>query len=209
MKLSLEQAYKIIDENKRTYNQISDEFSNTRKRNWPEIEELKKYINDGEKILDLGCGNGRLSEIFSGKNIDYTGVDFSERLVEIAKSKYGDFFRVADILNLPFSNQNFDSVWSIAVLHHIPSIELRKRVLSEIKRVLRPNGRVIATCWNIKSLFRKDLFVPFNGQKRYYHVFSKKEIKKLFESAGFKVEEVRFLKRNNKKLNILIVAKSI
>lgn len=173
------------------------------------MEELKKYITEGEKVLDLGCGNGRLYELFAGYNINYAGVDFSEQLIEIARNKYGDYFRMADILNLPFSDGNFDSVWSIAVLHHIPSVELRKRALSEIKRVLRPNGRVVVTCWRIKSLFRKDIFIPFRGQKRYYHVFSKREIARLFKNTGFKIEEIRFLKRNNKKLNILVVAKSI
>lgn len=170
---------------------------------------MKKYINENNKVLDLGCGNGRLFEIFTDKNTDYTGVDFSKKLIEIARQKYGDYFKVSDILNLPFPSENFDSVWSIAVLHHIPSVELRKRVLSEIRRVLRPNGMVIATCWRIKSFLRKDIFVPFQGKKRYYHIFSKREIKRLFEQSGFKIEEVRFLKRNNKKLNILVVASKL
>ena len=170
------------------------------------MDELKNYIKDGEKVLDLGCGNGRLYQLFMGQNIDYTGVDFSENFIKIAKEKYGDHFKIADILSLPFSSQYFDSVWSIAVLHHIPTKELRKRALSEIKRVLRPNGRVIMTNWKINLLFKKDVLIPFHGRKRYYHVFSKREIGKLFKEAGFKIEELRYLKRNNKKANILIVA---
>lgn len=206
MVMKLDKAYKILEENKQTYNEVADEFNQTRKKYNYEAEELKSYVANNEKVLDLGCGNGRLFELFSGHNIDYTGIDFSEKLIEIAKQKYGNYFRVSDILSLPFFDGNFDSVWSIAVLHHIPSVGLRKRVLSEIKRVLRPNGRVIVTCWKIKSLFRKDILIPFHGKKRYYHVFSKREMVKLFKNAGFKIEEARFLKRNNKKLNILIVA---
>jgi ubiquinone/menaquinone biosynthesis C-methylase UbiE len=116
--MNLKQAYKILEENKRTYNEISDEFNQTRRKYSSEFEDLKKYIIQGEKVLDLGCGNGRLYEFFSGRNIDYTGVDFSENLIRIAKEKYGDKFVEGDILNLPFSEQKFDSVWSIAVLHH-------------------------------------------------------------------------------------------
>lgn len=194
--------------------------------------------------MDLGCGTGRLYEIFKGKNIDYTGIDFSENLIRIAKENYGDRFVVGDILSLPptlksckperginsspeinhlgkcssnvkeygglpFPDNYFDSVWSIAVLHHIPMDELRKRVLIEIKRVLKPRGRVIATCWRIKSFFRKDVFIPFHGKKRYYHVFTKKEFKKLFEESGFKIEELRDLKRGNKKTNILIIGRKL
>lgn len=198
---------------------MAEEFYQTRRKYSPEIEELKVYIKPGERVLDLGCGTGRLYEIFSAqggsasggkdKNINYTGIDFSENLIRIAKEKYGDRFIVGDILSLPFIDKNFDSVWSIAALHHIPSDELRKRVLAEVKRILKPGGRVIATCWKIKSFFRKDVFIPFHGKKRYYHVFTKKELRRLFKKSGFKIEELRFLKRNNKKTNILIVAKKI
>jgi hypothetical protein len=64
---------------------------------------------------------------------------------------------------------------------------------------------VIATYWKIKSFFQKDIFIPFHDKKRYYHVFSKREIRRLFEGEGFKIEELEILK-NNKKENILIVA---
>ena len=203
--MNLDKAYKILEENKQTYNEIAEEFNQTRNKYDSLLDELKKYAKDNEKVLDLGCGNGRLYQLFRGNNIDYVGVDFSENLVNIAKEKYGNYFKPADILNLPFLNENFDSVWSISVLHHIPSAEMRKRVLSEIKRVLVPNGRVIVTCWKIKSFFRKDVFIPFHGKKRYYHVFSKKEIKRLFEKAVFRIEELKTLKAGKKK-NILVVA---
>ncbi|OGZ32175.1 MAG: hypothetical protein A2V69_02110 [Candidatus Portnoybacteria bacterium RBG_13_40_8] len=215
--MDLQKAYRILEENKKTYNEVAEEFYQTRKKYSPEIEELKLYIKEEEKVLDLGCGTGRLYEIFSvqggsasgRKNIDYVGIDFSENLIQIAKERHGNHFQVADILMLPFSDNYFDSVWSIAVLHHIPTDELRKRALSEIKRILKPNGRVIVTCWKIKSFFRKDIFIPFHGKKRYYHVFTKRELGDLFKQSGFKVEELKFLKRNNKKTNILIVAKKI
>ncbi|MDP2934613.1 MAG: methyltransferase domain-containing protein [bacterium] len=136
-------------------------------------------------------------------------MDFSENLIRIAKEKNGDRFIVGDILSLPFSDNYFDSVWAIAVLHHIPTKKLRKCALSEIKRVLKPGGRIIATCWKIKSFFRRDVFIPFHGKKRYYRVFTKREIKKLFKKSGFKIEELRYLKRNNKKTNILITGISV
>jgi len=215
--MNLRKAYKILAENKNTYNEVAEEFHQTRKKYSPEAEELKSYVKEKEKVLDLGCGTGRLYEIFSaqggsasgGKNIDYTGIDFSENLVRIAKGKYGDRFVVGDILSLPFSDNYFDSVWAVAVLHHIPMKKLRKRALGEIKRVLRPGGRIIATCWKIKSFFRRDVFIPFHGKKRYYRVFTKREIGRLFKKSGFKIEELRELKRNNKKTNILIIGISV
>lgn len=188
---------------------MAEEFYQTRKKYSSETEEMKTYIKENEKVLDLGCGTGRLYEIFKNKGVDYTGIDFSEELIKIAKEKYGDRFVVGDILSLLFLEESFDSVWSIAVLHHIPTKELRKRALGEIKRVLKPNGRIIVTCWKLKSFFRKDVFTPFHGKKRYYHIFTKRELEKLFKESGFKIEESKFLKRNNKKTNILIVARRL
>jgi ubiquinone/menaquinone biosynthesis C-methylase UbiE len=205
--MNIRKAYKILAENKNTYNEVAEEFNQTRKKYSPETEELKSYVKERERVLDLGCGTGRLYEIFKNKNIDYAGIDFSENLVRIARENYGNMFVVGDILSLPFSDNYFDSVWAVAVLHHIPMGKLRKRALSEIKRVLRPGGRIIATYWKIKSFFHRDVFIPFHGKKRYYRVFTKRGIGKLFKKSGFEIEELRELQRNNKKTNILIIGK--
>jgi ubiquinone/menaquinone biosynthesis C-methylase UbiE len=159
--MNLRKAYKILEENKQTYNEVANEFNETRNKHDSLMDELKKYVKNNEKVLDLGCGSGRLCKLFNNQDIDYTGVDFSENLIDIAKEKHGDYFKVANILNLPFLDEKFDSVWSIAALHHIPSNKLRKRVLSEIKRVLVPNGRVIVTCWRINHFYVKMFLFRF------------------------------------------------
>jgi len=198
-----------MEKTKEYFDKNVEGFSGGRNAIWPELEELKKYIKDGERILDLGCGNGRLFELFKDRNIEYTGVDFSEKLIEKAREKYGEHFQIADILSLPFPDNYFDSIWSIAVFHHIPSKQLRLEVLKEMMRVLKENGKIIMTCWYLFRLFfRKDILIFPKKLKiqRYYHAFTKKELKKLFQKAGFKIEELKFLKRNGKKTNILIVA---
>jgi SAM-dependent methyltransferase len=185
--------------------------------------------------------------------IEYIGIDGSEKFIEIAKQRYGNCFQVADILNLPciqetsktvkdnnhrlgckglpFSDNYFDTIWSVAVFHHIPSRELRLLALKEMKRVLKDKGRVIMTCWNLyqkgylnlllKYFFRKvfnkskldfkDVFVPWGNSniKRYYHAFTKKELEELFKESGLGIIESKFLRRNNKKTNILIVAEKL
>ena len=57
-----EYAKKILEETKENYNLISEDFSITRDKFWEELGFLSKYVNDSDKVLDLGCGNGRLSE---------------------------------------------------------------------------------------------------------------------------------------------------
>lgn len=226
-----EYAQYLIEKTKDYFDKNVDSFSGSRNRLWPEFEELKKYMKGGEKILDLGCGNGRLFELFKNRNVKYTGVDTSVEFIERAKEKYGDYFVVANAFNLPFPDNSFDSIWAIAFFHHIPSKHLRLKVFKEIKRVLKKDGKIIATCWNFYQLHYLRILLKFTFRKlfglsrldfkdvllspkklkiqRYYHAFTKKELKKLFQKAGFKIEELRYLKRNGKKTNILIVATKI
>ena len=45
------------------YDSISSEFDQTRRRQWAELEDLVDYVDKGDRVLDLGCGNGRLFEL--------------------------------------------------------------------------------------------------------------------------------------------------
>src|SRR4030043_722081 len=202
----------LLEKTKEDYNLIAEDFSKTRQSIWPETQFLlDKYSVAGEKILDLGCGNGRYFEYFKNKNLNYFGTDISEKLIEIAKKKYpGVNFQAADGLSLPFSDNFFDKLLSIAVLHHIPSKELRIHFLKEAKRILKPGGILILTVWNFKEikefslLFKSivlkilglskldfgDFLEPWSKKtKRYYHYFLKNELIDLIKEAGFEIKE--------------------
>jgi ubiquinone/menaquinone biosynthesis C-methylase UbiE len=212
------------------YNLIAKDFSRTRDRPWYEIRFLfSDYLFAGDKVLDLGCGNGRNLIYFKEKIVDYYGVDYSSRLIKIAKEKYPEEnFRVGNALNLSFANNFFDKVYSIAVLHQIPSKSFRLKFLKEVKRVLRPKGLVVLTVWNLyrkehilsvlKNYFLKlfgktklgyrDILVPWGDKtERYYHFFSQKELKNLVEKAGLKVIKQGVAKSDNgSRQNLYIIA---
>jgi len=151
--MDLEYAKFILEKTKENYNLIAEEFSATRKEIWEELEFLFKDLKEGEKVLDLGCGNGRWYKVFKEKGVDYFGVDNSEKLIQIAKENFPEAkFFVGDALNLPFPENFFDKIYSIALLHHIPSEEFRIKVLNEAKRVLKKRGILVLTCWKIHRL---------------------------------------------------------
>lgn len=224
----------LLEKTHQNYNQIADDFSRTRTYIWEELGFFGEYAVKGDKILDLGCGNGRLYELLKEKSVDYYGIDNSEKLIEIAKIRYPEVkFLVADALNLPFPDSFFDKVFSIAVLHHIPSEELRLKFLEEIKRVLKPGGLLVATVWDlwqIKTAWNiliqntflkilgmskmdfKDVFYPWKSSEkkilvqRYFHLFTKKELENLIKRVDFKVKKSGIIKRGGKYSNICIVA---
>ncbi len=213
------------------YNLISEDFSRTRQDPWPETKFLFDNIKKRDKVLDLGCGNGRFYQFLKDKDINYVGIDSSSRLIEKAKGRYPDVdFRVADALSLPFSDNFFDKVFNIAVLHHIPSEEFRLKFLREAKRVLKNKGTLILTVWKFyrkeewllffkytflklidkSKLDFKDILEPWGKKtERYYHWFSERELIKLVKKEGFKIKETGIVKnKKGNRRNIYLVAKN-
>jgi tRNA (uracil-5-)-methyltransferase TRM9 len=214
---------------KLNYSEAAEEFSVTRKKYlWPELLRLTEGVKDGDSILDVGCGNGRLTLAFKDRKVDYTGIDASSKLIEIADREHGSdmsHFFIGDILSLGdisvLNNKTFDYVFSVAVLHHIPSMELRIGALKQLKEKLKENGTLIITVWNLwvqdryASLIIKfgtqrligkndfdfgDIIIPGFGtnkdSKRYYHAFIKKELQNIAEEAEMKIIELYKDERN-------------
>ncbi|MEF8847396.1 MAG: methyltransferase domain-containing protein [Candidatus Paceibacterota bacterium] len=227
-----EKAKKILRETHANYNRNAEDFSRARQETWNEVHLLSNYITKGDKVLDLGCGNGRYFESIQDKDVDYLGIDFSEELIQIARKKYSEQdnaeFRTGDVLDLDLSKNQFDLVYAFALLHHIPSNELRARFLKQAKEILKPNGKIILTVWNVWNFKKKriiksnllkiiglsdldfnDITTSFGGlDEVYVHCFREKELVNLLENMDFKVKKSGYLKRGNKeKANIFAVAK--
>ena len=115
-----EVALKILDDVRQSYDKIAEDFSRTRYSIWKEFKPLGQYAKDGDKILDLGCGNGRLIELFQGKNIEYAGIDNSEKLIEIAHQKYPVPLRTAGTKEKKMKIVTRDLVAPSELLHPCP-----------------------------------------------------------------------------------------
>ncbi|MDP3964703.1 MAG: methyltransferase domain-containing protein [bacterium] len=193
------------------YQIIADQFSDTRSREmyWPEFDEFRALIRPEDRILDAGCGNGRITKILDGVKVEYLGIDASSRLIENARKLFPRFrFEVGEVLHMPFPDGSFDCVFSIAVIHQIPSRELRLQAIREMHRVLKSPGRLFLTVWNLHTsrrwkivwanlrqglgmskLDHDDILVPWKrlGVDRYYHAFQERELRTLIEDGGFAV----------------------
>ncbi|WP_406500146.1 class I SAM-dependent methyltransferase [Streptomyces sp. NBC_00846] len=99
----------------------------------------------GRRILDAGCGSGPLFAALRDRGALVTGLDSSARMVELARRRLGSdaALHVADLGNpLPFADGAFDDVLASLVLHYLKDWG---PTLAEVRRVLRPGGRLIAS----------------------------------------------------------------
>jgi tRNA (uracil-5-)-methyltransferase TRM9 len=191
-----------------TYDSIAKDFSDTRRFAWPELSVFIPYLPNSFKVLDLGCGNGRLLSVLkdSAKDFDYLGVDFSEQLINQAKKQWPDYkFQLSDMQAIDFPAQSFDCVVMIASFHHLYTKKERVYLLQKINTILKPGGILFMTNWNLgqkkylSSWFNRfwqkkvwnDCFVPYtlasSNKKywRYYHHFTKRELTNLLKASGF------------------------
>lgn len=213
----------ILKSTRENYNRIAQTFSRTRDYLPDDLLELKKYIKRGEKVLDLGCGNGRFSELF--KDIDYEGCDNSGELIQIAKKRYkGKKFFNCDIFELNFKNK-YDKIFCLAVFHHIPTEKLRLKALENIYNAIKPGGFLVLTSWNLQDhnyekpgYFEKgDFLYPFKDSKtgerveRFIHKYEPEEITELIKKANFQIISSRIVYRgdNLANSNLEVVAKKL
>lgn len=155
-----ETVNKLLEINRIFYSQFSDDFSDSRSGDRLDLDPFRHYLSDGIRLLDIGCGNGRLAVALekAGFALDYFGIDGSAELVAFANSQADSFqsvraqFHVANLV--PFSWRGaishyapFDVILSLAVLHHIPSFDLRSQIITEIRSLLKPGGIFVMSNW--------------------------------------------------------------
>ena len=74
------------------------------------MEFLFDRLKEGDKVLDLGCGNGRFYDFFKKRKVDYVGIDNSERMIEIAKEKHPEArFGVSSGFETTFPDSYFET----------------------------------------------------------------------------------------------------
>ncbi|SDJ02603.1 Methyltransferase domain-containing protein [Nonomuraea jiangxiensis] len=99
----------------------------------------------GRRVLDAGCGSGPLSAALRERGAVVTGIDSSAGMLALARRRLGDDvdLQVVDVRDpLPFADDSFDDVVASLVLHYL---EDWGPTLAEMRRVLRPGGRLIAS----------------------------------------------------------------
>ncbi|WP_327587816.1 methyltransferase domain-containing protein [Nonomuraea sp. NBC_00507] len=130
----------------------------------PAMLELAGNVT-GRRILDAGCGSGPLFAELRDRGAIVTGIDASAGMLEMARQRLGTDadLRVADLADpLPFPDDTFDDVIASLVLHYL---EDWGPTLAELRRVLRPGGRLLVS---VEHPFSITLWQHMAGKKPKY-----------------------------------------
>ena len=219
---------RLLELNQDFYTRFGNSFSAKRSRLQPGVRRVLEMLKGDEAILDLGCGNGQLARELAkrGHRGSYLGVDFSLPLLQDAESQpEGDAlapsarFLQADLAQLSLNRiqSSVTDHWSLitafAVLHHIPSKELRLNLLRTVRELIEDNGRFIHSNWQfLNSEKLKARIQPWELAAisesdvdggdylldwrdggvglRYVHHFEESELQELAEAIGFRITDV-------------------
>jgi SAM-dependent methyltransferase len=170
------------------YNRIANQFDYTRVRIWRSVSTFLCLPLTKSKMLDIGCGNGK-NMIFR-KDLDFYGIDSSEKQVEICKNKNLNV-QIANMKKLPFVDDFFDYMICIATYHHLDKDKDRQTSLHEMYRCLKKGGKMLLTVFAMEqergilktfSFSSSDEMVPWKSKEdgntymRYYHIYKKGEL---------------------------------
>ena len=187
-----------------TYDRIAAHFSKTREYPWPEVEAFVEG-RSGRVGLDVGCGNGRHTELLAERCERAVGVDLSRGILATASDRAGErgasyALAQGDAWGLPVRDGVADLGVYVATLPHLPTREARVASLDELARVLTPDGRALVSAWSTEHdrFDRTDGFdttvewtLP-GGEAvdRFYHIYDPDEFRSDVAASGLKLVDL-------------------
>ena len=156
---------------------------------------LLDAVRPGERVLDLGCGAGRFVAALRDAGAEPVGVEIAQAALDRAarNAPGADLRLLGGDGSLPLEHASVDVVWCSEVLEHVPDTA---HLLLEVRRVLRPGGRLLVTVpfhgrvkGALLGLARFDAhFDPLGQHVRFY---TRSSLAGTLEQSGFEAVEVR------------------
>ena len=150
---------------------------------------LLGHIGRGDRVLDLGCGDGAFAVAIAGAGATVTMADVAREAVRRARARLPEAEAVVleEGAPLPFAEDAFDVVWAGETLEHVADVT---GLLAEVRRVLRWGGTLVATTpWHARLVAGTDRH--FDPRADHLRFFSARTLREVVADAGFADVDVR------------------
>lgn len=173
----------------------------------PQVAKLRKIglkiypARNNISILDVGCGTGGQLAVYRQPGCKLFGIDLSPAMLEVARRKLGDAAELSlqDATHMNFADETFDLITMMLVIHEMPA-SIRSAVLTECKRVLKKEGRLLVIDFSfgpypLSSLFLRITrqFAEFTAGSEHYANYrdfkARKGMDPLIIEAGLSIDK--------------------
>lgn len=152
-------VHRLNEINQVFYTDFAAAFADSRTLGQAELDRVIDLVPPAGRVLDVGCGHGRLAHLLDNRRPDatYLGLDFSPSFVRLAHEQADRLERVeaqfltVNLLDPQWASvlrgHEFDIIYILAVLHHIPAYANRLAILQRLRDHLAPHGCLVASTW--------------------------------------------------------------
>lgn len=154
------------------------------------IKEFTEYLEEEDNVLDLGCGPGNVGRqlVLCGKDITITGIDLSEKMLEIAKQNVPDAtFYCQDIRTVNFSEESFDAIMLSFCIVHLTDDET-EQLIEKTSKYLKPGGKLYLSF--IEGKEKGFETTVFSNEAIFFNYYLTEEIEFLLKKKGIKVFQI-------------------
>ena len=160
------------------------------------VPKILKYVEKGDKILEMGFGDGVMTPEFIKNGILPDVIEGSQVLVERASARFPQLKIMHSMFEDFVPEQPYDTIFAFHVLEHVSDV---KALLTHVRNWLKPNGKIIAIVPNAESIHRQ-LSVLMKLQNKiddlserdflvgHLRVYTLQSFKEDFQASGFKIE---------------------
>jgi ubiquinone/menaquinone biosynthesis C-methylase UbiE len=153
---------------------------------WRGVPDLEFDLDKDDRVLEVGCGNGKTLAVLAQRDVDVVGLDFSRGGLELCRRSGHPRTELVqgNVLELPFAAESFDAILCYHVLEHLYKEE-REIAASELVRVLDKGGKLHVQAFSVEDMRCGDgtMVEPMTfvrGQGIPYHYFTETELVQLF-----------------------------
>ena len=179
---------------KETYNRIAEDWFKDHKDDTWWVEGTHKFVSllpANASVLDVGCGVGLKSKYLTSKGLKVTGIDFADKLIEIAKRENPEIdFQVLDMNNVESLGREFDGVFAQASLLHIAKDNI-VNVLTKLSSVIKPGGLLYVAVKGVNASGKEEDVLKENDYgyeyERFFSYYRMEELEKYFADLNLEI----------------------